>query len=99
MCGSYGLTAGGARAKCRGWKETDAELDWDIHWADREWVYEVFDTVHLENWQRVNHYRNGRELCRKDNLIKNIKRMRRQLERDGNWEVCVVAPRFFVESA
>lgn len=38
-------------------------MDWDINWADREWVYDVFDHVHLDHWQRVNHYRNGREVC------------------------------------
>ena len=21
-----------------------SELDWDFHWADREWVYDVFDS-------------------------------------------------------
>lgn len=38
------------------------EMDWDIHWAEREWVYEVFDHIHLDSWQRVNHFRNGREV-------------------------------------
>ena len=62
---------------------SSSDLDWDFHWADREWVYEIFDSVHLDNWQRVNHFRNGRELCRKDLLIKNVKRMRKQLEKEG----------------
>ena len=60
--------------KKRGWKETESETDWQILWAEREWVYEVFDTMHLESWQRLNHFRNGRELCRKDLLVKNLKR-------------------------
>jgi hypothetical protein len=34
--------------KSRGWKETDSELDWDIFWADKEWIREVYDHVHLE---------------------------------------------------
>ena len=67
----------------RGWKETDSDTDWDFHWAEREWVYEVFDTMHLEPHQRLNHFRNGRELCRKDLLVKNLKRMKRGLQRDG----------------
>ena len=46
----------------RGWKETDSDTDWDFHWAEREWVYEVFDTMHLEPHQRLNHFRNG-ESC------------------------------------
>ena len=42
--------------------------------------------MHLESWQRINHYRNGRELCRKDLLVKNLKRRKRQLEREGQYE-------------
>lgn len=34
----------------------------------------------------MNHYRNGRELCRKDLLIKNLKRKRRTLEKKGHYE-------------
>ncbi|TMW55878.1 hypothetical protein Poli38472_008526 [Pythium oligandrum] len=64
----------------RGWKET-TDSDWDFYWADREYIYELLDTVHLENTQRVNHFRNGRELCRKDHLIKNLKRAKRQMEK------------------
>lgn len=47
--------------KSRGWKE--AESDWDIYWADRDFVYELFDNMHLQNGQRVNHFRNGREVA------------------------------------
>ena len=72
--------------KKRGWKFTDSDLDWDIHWAEREWMFEYFDHVHLEQWQRVCHYRNDRELCRKDLMIKNIKRKKRQLEREKRYE-------------
>ena len=39
--------------------------------------------MHLEPHQRLNHFRNGRELCRKDLLVKNLKRMKRGLQRDG----------------
>ncbi|ETN17749.1 hypothetical protein PPTG_05478 [Phytophthora nicotianae INRA-310] len=67
----------------RGWKET-TESDWDFYWADREYIYELLDTVHLENTQRVNHYRNGRELCRKDLLIKNLKRAKRQMDKKAS---------------
>jgi len=69
----------------RGWKETDSEASWDVLWGDREWVYEIFDTMRLEN-QRVNHFRNGRELCRKDLLVKNLKRKKRALERESKPE-------------
>jgi tubulin polyglutamylase TTLL9 len=72
--------------KKRGWKYTDSDLDWDIHWAERDWINEYFDHIHLEHWQRVNHYRNCRELCRKDLLIKNVKRRQRQCQREKRYD-------------
>ena len=71
----------------RGWREVDDDRDdWDFVWADREWVYGAFDKLHLEHWQRLNHFRNGRELCRKDLMAKNLKRRRRALEKEGRVE-------------
>lgn len=70
----------------RGWNEVDSEVDWDFVWADREWSYAAFDKMHLEPWQRLNHFRNGRELCRKDLMAKNIKKRRRALEKEGRVE-------------
>lgn len=67
----------------RGWKEVGEDEDWDFVWADREWIYAAFDKLHLESWQRLNHYRNGRELCRKDLMAKNMKKRRRALEKEG----------------
>jgi tubulin polyglutamylase TTLL9 len=69
----------------RGWRETDGD-EWDLHWADREWVAEVFDGIHLHAWQRVNHFRNDRELCRKDLLVKNLKKFKRHLQRSNPGE-------------
>jgi len=46
----------------RGWKETDHELDWDIYWAEKEWIHEIMDHTHLNNNQRVNHFRNHYEV-------------------------------------
>lgn len=69
--------------KARGFKETDAELDWDLFWCDKEWIHEVFDHIHLQPHQRVNHFRNHYELTRKDLLVKNIKRAQRQAQREG----------------
>ena len=63
-----------------------SETDWDFQWAERDWVYDSFDTMHLESWQRLNHFRNGRELCRKDLLAKNMKRTRRALEKEGRMD-------------
>lgn len=82
-----------------GWRVTDSDMDWDLHWAERDWMFEVFDTIHLSAWQRVNHFRNDRELCRKDLLIKNVKRHRRDLEKMGRREEAALfdfCPKTFV---
>ncbi|KAH8064057.1 hypothetical protein JL721_8458 [Aureococcus anophagefferens] len=71
--------------KARGWKETEG-MDWDFHWAEKEWVTEFMDGIHLNPTQKLNHFRNHRELCRKDLLIKNLKRAKRMLQRDGGGE-------------
>ena len=75
--------------KSRGWKECsegDAErshTNWDVIWADREWMREVFDRIHLEPHQKVNHFRNHYELTRKDMMARNIKKLKRKLYRNG----------------
>ena len=78
----------------KGWKEmprdedggyTDS-MEWDIVWSDRSWVAQNFDGMRLEEWQRVNHFRNNYELTRKDHMVKNLKRQRKQLEREGRHE-------------
>lgn len=66
---------------------TDTDMDWDIFWCERDWMAEWYDQVHLEPWQRVNHFRNGRELCRKDLMYRNIKKFRRRLEREKKHEL------------
>lgn len=57
--------------------------EWDIIWADREWMREIFDSIHLQTYQKVNHFRNHNELTRKDLMAKNIKRMKRKLMKSG----------------
>lgn len=69
--------------KARGFKETDADLEWDFFWCDKQWIHDTFDHVHLRPQQRVNHFRNHYELTRKDLMIKNIKRAQRQAQKDG----------------
>ena len=59
----------------RGWRETEGD-EWDIHWAERDWINEYFDTMHLNAWQKVNHFRNSRELCRKDLLVKKLSKVK-----------------------
>jgi len=50
--------------------------------ADVGWIREVMDHVRLEEQQRVGHFRNHYELTRKDLTIKNLKRMKKALERE-----------------
>jgi len=69
-----------------GWKETDSDTDWDFNWADIHWIRDFYDHIQFDDRQRVNHYRNHYELTRKDLLVKNLKRMKRQLERSEQHE-------------
>jgi tubulin polyglutamylase TTLL9 len=62
-------------------------MDWDVHWADREWISEHYDHVHFEQWQRINHFRNCRELCRKDLMYRNVVKFKRALERAKKYEL------------
>lgn len=72
--------------RSRGWKETDSDLDWDFHWADVGWIRDCLDHVRLDEQQRVNHFRNHYELTRKDLTVKNLKRMKKALEREEKHE-------------
>lgn len=71
----------------RGWlevKEDNSNGDeWDIAWTERDYTYAIFDSCRLQPWQRINHFRNSRELCRKDLMAKNMKRRRRALQNEG----------------
>ena len=67
----------------RGWQETVHEVDWDVHWTSKDWTKQVLPKVHLHPQQLINHFRNYYELTRKDLLIKNLKRRRLQLTREG----------------
>eukprot|EP01116_Phalansterium_solitarium_P022233 TRINITY_DN7268_c0_g1_i1.p1 TRINITY_DN7268_c0_g1~~TRINITY_DN7268_c0_g1_i1.p1 ORF type:complete len:435 (-),score=136.52 TRINITY_DN7268_c0_g1_i1:62-1366(-) len=68
------------------WKEVESDSDFDICWADKEWIRDYYDQLHLQEHQRLNHFRNHFELTRKDNLMKNLKRIKRQLEREDKLE-------------
>jgi tubulin polyglutamylase TTLL9 len=74
--------------KRRTWRETDSDQDWDIIWAEKDWIHEFFDHIHLQPHQKVNHFRNygevaAMQISRKDLMIKNLKRYRKNLEREG----------------
>ena len=60
--------------------------DWDILWVDREVIYDVLNHTHLQQHQKVNHYRNHFELTRKDLMIKNLKRKKKECEKEGKFD-------------
>jgi len=72
--------------RARGWRETESETDWDVAWVDTGWIRENFDSMHLEEHQRLNHFRNHYELTRKDCMNKNLRRMQRTLQREDRHE-------------
>ena len=70
----------------RGWQRTDREgSDWHVYWATVATVHRLFNPetgVRLNDHQIVNHFPNHYELTRKDHMLKNIKRYRRECERE-----------------
>ncbi|KAK2192198.1 hypothetical protein NP493_37g10048 [Ridgeia piscesae] len=60
------------------------ESDWDFYWCDISWMKEYFDHYYLEEHMKICHFRNHYELTRKNLMVKNLKRFRRQIER-GVW--------------
>jgi len=72
--------------RAKGWKETDDECEWDFLWIERDWIRGVYDRIRLDDHQRVNHYRNFYELTRKDCMVKNLKRAKRNLAKNGQPE-------------
>jgi tubulin polyglutamylase TTLL9 len=58
--------------------------DWDIYWIDVGSMKELFDHGYFEEHMRINHFRNHYELTRKDLMVKNLKRFKRQFEKDQN---------------
>ena len=43
-----------------------SDSDWDFNWADVGWIRELFDRMHFDDHQRINHFRNHYEISRKD---------------------------------
>ncbi|XP_033101541.1 probable tubulin polyglutamylase TTLL9 isoform X2 [Anneissia japonica] len=67
----------------KGWIEAkEDETDFDFFWADRNWMKEYFDQCYMDEHVRINHFRNHYELTRKNLMVKNLKRYRKQLDRE-----------------
>ncbi|KAM9829983.1 putative tubulin polyglutamylase TTLL9 isoform 1-T1 [Syngnathus typhle] len=80
-CGPLGTIQDVLRQR-PGWIEDDEE--WDFHWCDVGWLRENFDHSFMEDHVRVNHFPNNYELTRKDFMLKNLKRFKKQLEREAS---------------
>ncbi|XP_064610571.1 probable tubulin polyglutamylase TTLL9 [Liolophura sinensis] len=65
-----------------GWQEVTGEGDWDFFWCDREWLKDNYDSTYLQEHQKILHFRNHYELTRKNLMVKNLKRMKKQVERE-----------------
>ncbi|CAH1779549.1 unnamed protein product [Owenia fusiformis] len=70
--------------KDRGWQEVtgDSNEVWDFYWCDVGWMKEYFDHFYMEEHIKISHFRNHYELTRKNLMVKNLKRIRKQVERE-----------------
>ncbi|XP_072350386.1 probable tubulin polyglutamylase TTLL9 [Scyliorhinus torazame] len=59
-----------------------SEGEWDFYWCDISWLRENFGYTYMDEHVRVCHFRNHYELTRKNFMVKNLKRFRKQLERE-----------------
>lgn len=65
-----------------GWVEVKDEGEWDFYWCDISWLRENFGYTYMDEHVRICHFRNHYELTRKNFMVKNLKRFRKQLERE-----------------
>ncbi|CAI5636163.1 unnamed protein product [Oreochromis niloticus] len=71
----------------REWIQVTENDDWNFYWMSIQTIRNVFsvDTGYrLSDDQMVNHFPNHYELTRKDLMIKNIKRYRKELEKESS---------------
>ncbi|KXJ10393.1 probable tubulin polyglutamylase TTLL1 [Exaiptasia diaphana] len=71
----------------RGWVPCADDEDWNFYWASVQTVRAIFNVdtgYRLADDQVINHFPNHYELTRKDLMMKNIKRYRKELEKDNN---------------
>ncbi|EGD73485.1 tubulin-tyrosine ligase [Salpingoeca rosetta] len=71
----------------RGWQRVSSDDQWNVYWATVGTVHRLFSPDHgyrLNDNQILNHFPNHYELTRKDLMVKNIKRYRRDLDKEGS---------------
>ncbi|KAK3261880.1 putative tubulin polyglutamylase ttll1, partial [Cymbomonas tetramitiformis] len=60
--------------------------DWNVYWASVHTVKQIFNPesgIRLGDHQIINHFPNHYELTRKDLMVKNLKRYRKEAEKEG----------------
>jgi tubulin polyglutamylase TTLL9 len=76
--------------KRRTWKETESDIDFDFYWSEKNFFSSETQSqigYHgLGPHQRVNHFPNNYELTRKDLMYKNLRRYKKQLEKENKLE-------------
>ena len=67
--------------ECRGWQKVSDTESYDIHWCDVSWLRENFDNSYIPKNVSICHFRNHYELTRKNYMVKNLKRLKKQIEK------------------
>ena len=76
-----------ANMEKRGWVAVGPEDEWQFYWASTQTCRNLFSVdsgYRMNDFQLINHFSNHYELTRKDAMVKNIKRFRREMEKEGN---------------
>ncbi|KAK6622692.1 putative tubulin polyglutamylase ttll1 [Polyplax serrata] len=71
----------------RGWVQVGPDDDWNFYWSGIQTCRTLFSVdsgYRMNDSQMISHFPTHYELSRKDLLVKNIKRYRKELEREGN---------------
>lgn len=85
----------------RGWNEcSDDDENWNLYWASVNSVRNIFNGktfIKLNDNQIINHFPNFYELTRKDYMAKNIKKYKKQLQKESkNADILDFLPLTFV---
>ncbi|KAI6655524.1 tubulin polyglutamylase TTLL9-like [Oopsacas minuta] len=72
--------------RAQNWQEIKEEGEWDFYWADVLWVREQMDYIYLEEHVKICHFRNHYELTRKNLMARNLKRLRKTVEKNSKEE-------------
>ncbi|KAJ3213584.1 putative tubulin polyglutamylase ttll1, partial [Clydaea vesicula] len=70
----------------RGWVEGTVD-DWNFYWAGVGNYRTLMESQRLNENQIVNHFPNHSELTRKDLMVKNIKRYKKEIEKTNPTEL------------